>query len=354
MRISLMGSQFASFNEKVNRTLPSTSAGYGIPSSAQTKMKTNPTLVLMATDKEKTQDYTGLPFKNIGGRSQNVIAPETTLRDTLSSSNAGPMNVSVPKKDNTGYSKIDHDLQMTSKAMNSETVYQGQPTQNLGMGTRIQKIEAWITNKELNQHSQTGNPTGQVPAHMSYDAVFENGVNNELEIGYIGAAKNPVTMANDQVPNFQNYTEKLFVSDYTGNPNSAITQPTDRNFEATQTYNPVNFGGHYFTGKKAGGEDAKRTARYRAKDQMNTGGRVNIGSTSNAGGSTQNCTNKINFEMNLKNELPEGRELLRSLAQPIVRSRLPISIQTSNLERHNSRVDPGIQVARGERLASIQ
>jgi hypothetical protein len=338
---SLEDTYRSQLDETVTRRIEAFSPGFG---GAHGGTKAVNTGVFMVKDPNKgyITDRKGQPHQNKGPRLNNVDAPETTLKDTLAESNSGAINLSG-LKDNRAWKDSNVEATVTNKSMNTENKYRGQPHRDLGMGNRKHKIQPWVTTKEMNEYSYSGNPTSMIPAHMSYDAVFKLDYNRETDGDRFGIAKAPVLAKISDGGKIIPDAEKLLVENYTTNPTGKSQGINRQQFidGLTMDYHKLDFGG-WFPGVKIGnGEDAKRSAEITIKEEMTVHGRLNVPlkrDNPNDG--------RIDIEANLKEETinPERPYVQRIQPQADILERFPVLTRTKNVEAPNPRLDTAIKI----------
>jgi hypothetical protein len=332
----------AQVDETVSRRIEAFSPGYGIAHGRE-KTPNNGVLMVKDPDKGYRNDRDGQPYQNIGPRWKNVSAPDTTVKETLAGLSTGAINLSG-LKDNRAWKDAKVTANITYKTINAENKYMGQPHKDLGMGTRKQGIEPWVTMKETTEFSQTGNPTSLIPAHMSYDAVFDNDYNQEVKGDRYGVATAPNTKPVSDGGEIGPSVEKTMVTDYLTNP-TGITQGRDRKqFVAglNMDYQKLDFGG-YFSGVKVGnGEDGKRSGMVQLKEEMEVPGRMNAPmkrDNPNDG--------RLDMEVHLKEETAENSErrtVQRTQPTEDILERVPVLTRTKNTESNNPRLDTGVKI----------
>jgi hypothetical protein len=327
----------AQMDTQVNRRMEPFTPGYG-PAHGQQRATNTGVFMMKDPDKGFATNRHGQPHHNKGSRVRdNVDVPEFTLRDTVAESSAGTMNIHGLKH-NTAWEKANLRLDPTNKAMNAHNTYRGLPHKNLGMGNRKHKIQPWVTTKETTEFSKQGNPKGLIPAHMSYDAVFDVDTNKTIETDHYGIAKNRIMAS---VPDGGERTvsdmEKLMVVDYTTNP-KGVSKGRDRERfvdSVEMDYNRVDFGGYFSAGKIGNGDDANRKSEVTIKDEMVVNGRMNVPMKHD------NMNDHLDIEANLR---PEKDMITRSMMQrtlpsQVVTERDPLLTRTKNSEVINPRLD---------------
>ena len=337
---ALAGMYKNQMDESVTRRMESFTPSTGL---ARGREKGPNTGVFLMNDPEKgfENEYTGQPYQNTGTRMRNVASPDYTVRDSLAQTETGPINPNG-KKDNNGWKKVRFDVVATNKSMNEVNKYKGQPHKNFGMGNRKAKIEEWTTNKETNQFSQTGLPTSQIPAHMSYEAVFEMDTNKEVQGDHYGIAKGEILKPISSGGKVNVDPEKLMVSDYINNPTGPSQGRNRKEFVEgiTQQTAKLEFGGYYKHAKMGNGEDGKRQMKMRLKDENTVTGRINVPMK------RDNPQENLAVETNLKPEVlnVERKTVHRTQPTELVTDRMPVTIRTRNVETPNPRLDGGIRV----------
>ena len=214
------------------------------------------------------------------------------------------------------------------------------------MGFVKQGIEKWTTNKETNQFSQRGNPNSSVTAHMSYEAVFENGIDKAIAGDRYGVAKGRSTKAKKTGEVNEKPSASLEVEDYVGNPTAHIIAGRDRDaFEdglTEDTGNRVEFGGHVNLGKLAIGPAGNRKAAMRVKQDGTVSGRMNVPmrhDNPNQDG--------LSIQAQLKEDVtPCAVRGMVQRTQPlqVVTDRMPVIIKTKNVEALNPRLDTATRI----------
>lgn len=322
-------------DESVTRRMEAFTPTLGL---ARGKEKGPNTGVFMVKDPEKgfEKEYAGLPTGNTGRRKISVEAPDSTLRDAAAENTAGPLNPNG-MKDNRAWQKANIDVQVTNKSMNTNNPFKGQPHKSLGMGNRKAKIEDWVTNKESNQFSQSGLPRSEIPAHMSYDAVFENDTNNEVEGDRFGIARSGITAAAPE-GEIDNDYQDLLVTDYINNPTGLKKGLNRKKFTdgITQSTNKLEFGGYFKHGKRGNGEDGKRKGMMRLKQEVSVAGRMNVPMKRD-----NPNDDHLSIETNLKpeQETIERKIVHRTQPTQVVTDRMPVLIRQRNVEVNNPRLD---------------
>jgi len=329
-------------DDTVTKRMEPFAPGFGI-ARGSTGKSTN-TGVFMVRDPEKgfATERQGQPHQNIGSRIRNVSAPDATFKETFTDVDTGPMNASGLKS-NTAYKNQNVDLVMTNKSMDSENTYTGLPGKNLGMGNRKVKIQEWVTNKEMNQFSKQGNPKGLIPAHMSYDSVFEVSTNKEVDGERFGTAKGAYSKP-IQEGAVEADAEKLLVEDYFTNP-TGPSKGVDREqfYEGLEMdYDRVDFGGYLHGGKYGNGEDAKRSGAVTLKEALVVEGRMNVPLK------RDNPNDNLEMEANLRPEQETVPRKVINRTQPKAVTHLAergtLLTRTKNTEVLNPRMDPGTKV----------
>jgi hypothetical protein len=332
----------AQLENRVTRRIEPFAAGFG---TAKGINKSSTSGVIMMRDPEKgfVNDRKGQPYQNIGTKLRgHVHEPDATLRDTVAENRVGSINPQG-RKNNTAWKKSNIRLDPTSKSMNVHNPYSGLPHKNLGMGGHKHKIEPWITTKETTEFSKHGNPKGVTSAHMSYDAVFEDDINKEIDLDHYGVAKGPTTAsAPDGGKRTTMDMEKVLVTDYVTNP-KGTSQGRDRKKFADSVdldYNRVEFGGYYAGGKMGHGEDAKRKGKVRIKDHLVAEGRFNVPLK------RDNPNDSWEMEANLRPEKQTIQRKVKQRVQPtaVVTDRTPILTRVKNSEVDNPRLDVGTKI----------
>lgn len=321
----------------VSRRLEPYEPGFG---AAQGRLKGPNTGVIIMNDPEKgfETEYIGLPSQgNVGTRKRNVEAPGYTLSDTLTDKSSGPLNNSG-MKNNTAWKKTNLDIVPTNKSMNEKNTHINQPHKNYGGGYKKVKFENFVTNKETNEFSQSGNPKNHIPAHMSYDALFQDDVDNTVEIEHYGPATSNIKGKMSDGGEIDVDMEKLMVKDYLNNP-TGISQGVDRNnFEKGLTHDQtvkVEFGGYYHNGKMGNGEDGKRKGKMRMKKDGTVKGRMNVPLK------RDNPNDGLAIEVNFKDDKEEYSRRVINKTQPsqVLTNRMPVLIKTRNVESLNPRLN---------------
>lgn len=323
-------------NESVNKRMESFTPGYG---GARGMEKGPNTGVFMMRDPEKgfANERQNQPYQGgLGPRLRNVGTPDATLKDTLAENRVGAINPNG-YKENDAWKKQNLRLDVTNKAMNSDNPYRGLPGKNLGMGNRKHKIQQWTTTKETTQFSKRGNPKGSVPAHMSYDSVFEIDTNKELHSKRYGIAKGLNSKQISDGGEIIVDSEKLMVKDYVTLPKGVSHGRNRKEFiDGTDLdYNRIDFGG-YFSGFKAGnGDDAKRSGKVQIKEEMMVEGRMNVPLK------RDNPNDNMEMEANLKpeRETVERKIMQRTQPKEVITDRNPIITRSKNSETINPRLD---------------
>ena len=344
--IGAMASMYSEqLNNQVSKQLPDYSPGFGVASG---KIKSRAaTGVLIVNDPEKglKNVYSMLPNAgNKGSRMRNVDAPDTTLNEALSTTDAATRNISSGVKDNTAWGKKDFKLDPTSKDMNNEG-WTGLPKYNLGMGNKKAKYEDWVTMKELVEFENMGNPSC-IPAHMSYDSVFEMDYTAEQALDRVGIARAPITAKTGDGGEMTREGEvPLLVENYINAPKgvSMGMVPEDFTDSVEMDYDRIDFGGHYNGGKIGQGEYSDRSAEYRTKNEMNVEGRPNPPLMK------EKLNEHLGFEVNLRADSVEDREPRHPMIQTtqpraVVTDRMPVVIKTKNSEALNPRMDPDVRI----------
>lgn len=332
----------ATLDETVTRRINAYTPSFG---AASGKLRGPNTGVIIMNDPEKgfETEYINQPHQNNGMRQRNVSAPDMTIRDTLADSNTGAINASG-MKNNTIYKKQNYNVPITNKELNSENAYNGQPHKDLGMGYRKQNIEEFVTNKETLDYSNVGNPKG-LPAHMSYDSIFQNDVDTAMELDRYGVAKGSFTKKVSDGGEITDKNIPLLVENYVTNPKGQIQKGVDRdNYNETVVIktNKQEFGGHLTAGKIGNGEDGKRNSEMRFKKELFANGRVNPALKRD-----KNVELELFQETNLK---PDSKKLntrpIVHKTQPsqVLTSRKPVQIRAKNTEAVNPRFDTGIKI----------
>ena len=316
------------------------SPGYG---GAKGTARGPNTGVYMMRDPEKgfANERQGQPYQGGAPRMRNVGSPDVTLKDILSENKVGAINPNG-LKDNNAWKKQNVRLDVTNKAMNSNNLYRGLPGKNLGMGNRKHKIEQWTTNKETVQFTQNGNPKGLVPAHMSYDSVFEMDTNKEMDNDHVGIAKAPIMAKISDGGEIIPDEEKLMVSNYLPAPKGTSQGRNRKAFiDGTELdYEKLEFGGHYNGVKVGNGEDAKRSGQVQVKEEMIVEGRMN------APMKHDNPNDVMEMEANLRPEKETVERQTIQRVQPVadILERNPILTRTRNVEVINPRLDINTKV----------
>lgn len=341
-----LASQRATVDAAVTRRIEPFAPGLGTARRATGVGRNVGTIMMRETEGGTEVKYKGQPVQSgVGMTQRNVSAPEGTLRDATAVNTVGAGNASG-LKDNTSYRAQNVDAPVTTKDLNSKNRYKGQPHKNLGMGFVKQGIQKWTTNKETNQFSQRGNPTSSVTAHMSYEAVFENGMDKAIAGDRYGAAKGRSTRAKKNGELNEKPAASMDVEDYVGNPTAHIIAGRDRDaFEdglTEDTGNRVDFGGHINLGKFAIGPTGNRKAAMRVKEDDTVLGRMNVPLC-------RNNPNKDGLSVHAQLKEDVTPSLVRGTVQrtqplQVVTDRMPVIIKTKNVEAINPRLDTGTRI----------
>ena len=340
LKIANLGNQANTQREALKPEGKIQNVHLGIASGGSRGMHTG-TFVMSDPKKGTRTDIKGQAFLGKGTSSRDVNAPEATLKDTMVNRTTGALNTSGMKNNNAWEGFADMELDPTQKSMDSDNKYIGQPTKNLGIDSQrvALSIQNWITNKETNEFSQTGNAKSDVPAHMSYESVFNRGT-DKVKARPLGFAKGNNGSRGDQ--HFTVEKMELSVDGYIANPTAVVSSSQDRSFEATQFGNSVEFGGHFGASSKSGQESTSRNAKHRQKPQLVVPGRLNGGLGRDSGNSVPSFeVNLVDYEQNVPDEyFGNGRTQPNSLGRidPIIRVR--------NGEVSNDRLDIGTKIER--------
>ena len=330
----------AQMDAQVSNRLDPYDPGFGVASGRQRSPNTG---VFIMKDPEKgfANERQGQPYQPGAPALRNVSAPDATLKELFTDSTVGPINPNG-RKDNNAWKKQDINVPLTSKAMNADNPYQGLPSMNLGMGNRKVSFQPWVTGKEMNEFSQQGNPKGLIPAHMSYDAVFEMDTDRTVEGERFGVAKGMVSKQVSDGGEIDVDAEKLMVTDYMMAPKGSAMGRSRKMFaDGTElTYDRVDFGGYYNSAKFGNGEDAKRTGEVQIKEEMVVEGRMNPTLR------RDNPNDKLEMEANLRpeKETVERRMVQKTQPKAVTFEQVPMLTRQKNSEVINPRLDINTKV----------
>jgi hypothetical protein len=328
-------------NETVTRRMEPFSPGYG---GAKGRERGPHTGIIFMNDPEKGKEteYINQPHKSLGGRMRNVSSPEFTVRDLVAEKTTGPGNV-TGRKYNEAWKKKNLHLSATAKAMNSENNWLSAPHKNLGMGTRKGRLQNKVTNKEMNQFSQTGNPRAKVPAHMSYDAVFSLQTNKSVKNKRYGIAKAAQLKGKWEDIRMETDPEKLMLKNYITNPTGNKKGRNREKFNdgVTKHSAKLDFGGYMNNGKYGNGDDAKRNTQMRTKEEQIVPGRMNVGLKKDK---FQERNKEIEINLKDEQEFPDRQVVNRKQPAQVITDRMPVVMRTKNVEAINPRMDPGIRL----------
>lgn len=299
------------------------------------------------TEKGKLQTYIQPGFDGRGQRNQNVDAPDVTLKDMLDvSGHSGKIN----RTDRTtgAYTEIDMDAPMTHKAMNSEVNYITPGLRDRGQGIRQHGVLDWTTAKEmLTDGTRAGAPKSLVPAHMSYEGIFEHFTDRTMESGYVGPATSQVKARKyDDTEIIDGLDDtKLEVENYISNPNRLSTKTQDQDeFRDAQTkpVDKLEFGGRMGIGRSTISKESYRDAVATVYDGIEAEGRL---------------PEEVPVSGDVAGVLPvhvavrDDAVVAPTLGNAKVRTQHTmneyqpgISVRTANNEALNDRLDPGVRI----------
>jgi hypothetical protein len=259
-------------NDTKTRQMPSFTAPFGGKHLACDPTRgVNTTLIMPTSDRVNEQKYTGQPHLRIGNRQHDVDAPDATLRDTLVEATTGFLNANAPVRDDNLWRRSHFDGGVTSRELHTQNVHVGQPVQNIGMGSRTQKIHDWVTNNETLDYCRAGNPTTQIPAHMYYDTVFETSTDTEFETGRVGMTGPSGKSKPPEVGKIDAPHTGVMVVDHTPNPTSFVPVSSTRDTAVQYKMNALEVPGRISSGLGRDGECDRLAFGYSVKENESTG-----------------------------------------------------------------------------------
>ncbi|RKO93890.1 hypothetical protein BDK51DRAFT_25875 [Blyttiomyces helicus] len=300
-------------NDTVTSKMDAFTPNLGIARGPVERGKNTGVFFMKEPEKGFKQKYTGQAFKNMGPTLRSVDVRNTTIKDVNAKNTTGAINTSIFTKNNAENKKVRFDILPTNKSINAKNTYVGQPHKDSGNGIRNQTFDDFTTTKEINQFSHSGFAKGEVPAHMSYEANFEQYTNNEIQNDHLGFTTGQVMRQTSDGGSIKYVMPKVHAENYLTNPSSMVPKDIDRDqfYEGLDVDVPkLQFGNHFNGGKIGNGEVGKRKSTLRSKQELVVPGRFNP--TKN----NETPEHLLTCETNLKSDITTEDRPLVNRTQP--------------------------------------